>query len=278
MDNDETTGNGPKRGGLRRGGGRKAEGGAGTGEMKRRGGRAARAGAGGGVAARGVRQRVKAALGVTPGAAAEAGAGARSAARTKVRGARAARGANNDAAGRGAAGRGAARKVLARQGVAGMGGMRRRRMFDNGELRLVLLKLIADEPRHGYELIKSIEELAGGGYAPSPGVVYPTLTMLGETGHVESEDDAEGRRRFSITGAGSAELVENEAQVGKLFTRLSTTGEKHKRIEAMPVRRAMTNLKVALQDRLSRGEISDETLLQVAALIDEAAQKVERLD
>ena len=51
-----------------------------------------------------------------------------------------------------------------------------RRMFDGGELRLVLLKLIADEPRHGYDLIREIEELTGGAYAPSPGVVYPTLT------------------------------------------------------------------------------------------------------
>ena len=54
----------------------------------------------------------------------------------------------------------------------------RRRMFDGGELRLVLLKLIADEPRHGYDLIRQIEELTGGTYAPSAGVIYPTLTML----------------------------------------------------------------------------------------------------
>lgn len=164
-----------------------------------------------------------------------------------------------------------------RRGVAKDGGLRRRRMFDGGELRLVLLKMIADEPRHGYELIKAIEELTSGGYAPSPGVVYPTLTMLGETGHVTGEENGDGRRRFSITGAGSAELVESEEQVGKLFARLSTAGEKHKHTDAVPVRRAMSNLRVALQDRLSRGDISDETLLQVAALLDETAQKIERL-
>ena len=61
-------------------------------------------------------------------------------------------------------------------GRHGRGG--RRRMFDSGELRLVLLKLIADQPRHGYDLIRAIEELTNGAYAPSPGVVYPTLTML----------------------------------------------------------------------------------------------------
>src|SRR5919204_3293828 len=64
-------------------------------------------------------------------------------------------------------------------------GGRRRRIFDSGELRLVLLKLIADQPRHGYELIRAIEELTAGSYVPSPGVVYPTLTMLHEMGQIE---------------------------------------------------------------------------------------------
>ena len=64
-------------------------------------------------------------------------------------------------------------------------GRRARRMFESGELRLVLLKLIADEPRHGYDLIRAIEELTGGEYAPSPGVVYPTLTLLQDMGLIE---------------------------------------------------------------------------------------------
>ncbi|MCC2979038.1 MULTISPECIES: PadR family transcriptional regulator [unclassified Sphingomonas] len=240
METEEGQGKGANRGGPRRAAAlRKAARAAGAVEKKRlaRAGRAAR----GAVAA-------------------EAGPGAA----TAKRGAKA-RGANARAGREG------------RRGMAKVGGLRRRRMFDSGELRLVLLKMIADEPRHGYELIKAIEELTSGGYAPSPGVVYPTLTMLGESGHVTGEEDGDGRRRFSITGAGSAELVESEDQVSKLFARLSTAGEKHKQTDAVPVRRAMSNLRAALQDRLSRGDISDETLLQVVALIDEAAQKIERL-
>lgn len=262
MDDEAPTGKGQNRGGgPRRAGQRMGAGQGGKGEKKRMGpGARAAAGAAAGAAigvgaARGAKMAAKRAAGMGAGG----GAGARARAGAKA-GARA------------LAGRGLGK------GMAKLGGLRRRRMFDGGELRLVLLKLIADEPRHGYELIKSIEELAGGGYAPSPGVIYPTLTMLSETGHVASEDDAEGRRRFSITDAGRAELSDKEEQVGKLLTRLSTTGEKHKRVDAMPVRRAMTNLKVALQDRLSRGETKDELLLQVAALIDEAAHKIERLD
>ena len=253
-----------KRGGPRRAAMRKAARAAAGGAEKKRMGRGGRAAAGAAGAA-GVAAAAAAAAGATVAARGLKGRGG-----VKARGGR--------SGGKGAMnGHGKGLGKGQGKGLGKLVGLRRRRMFDSGELRLVVLKLIGDEPRHGYELIKSIEELTGGGYAPSPGVIYPTLTLLEETGHAASEDDGEGRRRFSITGSGSAELVEKEEQVGKLFARLSTAGEKHKRTDAMPVRRAMTNLKVALQDRLSQGEVSDETLLQVAALIDEAAQKIERL-
>ena len=76
----------------------------------------------------------------------------------------------------------------------GRRGRRSKRMFESGELRLVLLKLIADEPRHGYDLIRAIEDLTGGEYAPSPGVVYPTLTLLQDMGLIE-EASGEGARK-----------------------------------------------------------------------------------
>ena len=74
-------------------------------------------------------------------------------------------------------------------------GRRARRMFESGELRLVLLKLIADEPRHGYDLIRAIEDLTGGEYAPSPGIVYPTLTLLQDMGLIE---EAPGRATATL--------------------------------------------------------------------------------
>ena len=78
----------------------------------------------------------------------------------------------------------------------GGGSGRSRRMFDGGELRLVLLKLIADAPRHGYDLIREIEAMTGGTYAPSPGVIYPTITLLDEMGFIE-EQRSEGARSVS---------------------------------------------------------------------------------
>src|SRR3990170_380608 len=81
-------------------------------------------------------------------------------------------------------------------------GRGRKRMFESGELRLVLLKLIADEPRHGYDLIRAIEELTGGDYAPSPGVVYPTLTMLTDMGLIEEQAAEGSRKAFAVTKEG----------------------------------------------------------------------------
>lgn len=161
-------------------------------------------------------------------------------------------------------------------GERGRGGGRKR-MFDGGELRLVLLKLIQDEPRHGYELIKAIEELTGGAYAPSPGVVYPTLSMLAEMGFIAEQASDDARKKFAVTPEGAMHIEENREQVEGLMARLAGVGEYRERTDKAPIRRAMGNLRVALQDRLSQGEFSDDTLHDIAALIDEVAQKIERL-
>src|SRR5690242_11996888 len=96
----------------------------------------------------------------------------------------------------------------------------RKRMFESGELRLVLLKLIADEPRHGYDLIRAVEELTGGEYAPSPGVVYPTLTLLQDMGLIEEAPGEGPRKSFQVTGEGRAHLEERSEEVEGLFERL----------------------------------------------------------
>src|SRR5271163_3127511 len=71
------------------------------------------------------------------------------------------------------------------------------RVFEQGDLRLVLLKLIADKPSHGYELIKAVEEAVGGAYSPSPGLVYPTLTLLEEMGYVEVVESDGGKKAYA---------------------------------------------------------------------------------
>src|SRR5579871_3623539 len=100
----------------------------------------------------------------------------------------------------------------------GFGG-REGRMFAGGELRLVILALIAEKPRHGYEIIKELSDRVGGDYSPSPGVVYPTLTMLEEMGYATTSQDPQGRKLYTLTEEGEKVLADNKAQIDAIFAR-----------------------------------------------------------
>jgi len=114
-------------------------------------------------------------------------------------------------------------------GRHGMGGgddiMRAKRMLAQGDLRLIALALIAEQPRHGYEIIKLLEEKTEGWYAPSPGMVYPTLTYLEEAGHVTAQTEG-AKKLYTITEEGRAYLGENRAFVDAVLDRLTAIGEK----------------------------------------------------
>jgi DNA-binding PadR family transcriptional regulator len=113
-----------------------------------------------------------------------------------------------------------------------MGGgemMRAGRMLAQGDLRLIALALIAEQPRHGYEIIKVIEDKTAGWYSPSPGNVYPTLTYLEEAGYVTVQADG-AKKLYSITEEGRAHLAENQDFVDAVLARLTAIGEKATRI------------------------------------------------
>ena len=152
----------------------------------------------------------------------------------------------------------------------------RRRMFDAGELRLVLLRLIEGQARHGYDLIREIETRAGGAYAPSPGIVYPTLTLLEELEHIQAATSEGAKRAFSLTPAGEGYLAERRAEADAALERLDAVRAESGRIESGPVWRAMQNLKAAMAQRLA-GEPEKRVLFDVADILDEAARKIERL-
>lgn len=149
-------------------------------------------------------------------------------------------------------------------------------MLDGNELQLLFLKLIAEKPRHGYELIRAVEELTGGAYAPSPGIAYPTLALLKDL-ELVGEREADGRRTFSITDKGREHLRRDAATAKAVIARLGAMAAVRERADAGPVRRAMHNLRSALFEKLS-SELPRQTLLDIAAVLDEAAQKIERLE
>ncbi|MFY8092541.1 MAG: PadR family transcriptional regulator [Niveispirillum sp.] len=165
-----------------------------------------------------------------------------------------------------------------RHGHPGRGG-RHGRGFGHGGLRLVLLKLLEDRPRHGYELIKEIEERSQGRYVPSPGVVYPALSWLEDGGLIVIAAADDGRKLARITPAGTAFLAEQAAEVARLLAVMDGAGAEQERggiHEYAALFRAMHNLKTSLRTRGLRPLSKTETET-IVDWIDELARKIERL-
>jgi DNA-binding PadR family transcriptional regulator len=150
------------------------------------------------------------------------------------------------------------------------------RLFAHGDLRLVILHLIAEQPRHGYDIIKAIEDQVGGTYSPSAGVVYPTLTMLEELGYVTVSTGDGAKKLHTITAEGQAYLDSYRPTLDALLARMAEANRTYGGGPTPQILRAMENLKLALQLRLSRGPLSEEQINAVAAAIDGAAVSVER--
>jgi DNA-binding PadR family transcriptional regulator len=176
-------------------------------------------------------------------------------------------------------------------GRHGMGGgdmIRAGRMLATGDLRLIALALIAQQPRHGYEIIKVLEDKTEGWYAPSPGMVYPTLTYLEEMGYVTAQ--AEGAKKlYTITDEGRAYLDENRDFVDAVLERLSAVGEKISRMRrrfgaderepernGLPqlVRAALENLREVAVTRLKADAEAEARIVDVLA---RAAQELRRI-
>lgn len=147
------------------------------------------------------------------------------------------------------------------------------RMFGHGDLRLLLLALIEQQPRHGYELIRTIEDMFHGQYSPSPGAIYPTLTMLEELGYAEVTSEQGGRKLYAITAAGRTYLDENREAVDAVTARTEHSARMAAKMAApMSVRKAMHALKHAM---LMRGsDWSKAEAERVADILERAASAI----
>jgi DNA-binding PadR family transcriptional regulator len=154
---------------------------------------------------------------------------------------------------------------------------RKKRMFDSGELRLVLLKLIPDEPRHGYDPIRAIEEITAGEYTPSPGIIYPTLNFLEDGALIKPVESDDSRKTFKISKGGKAELKEKAEEVEALMARLEGLGQRETKVDSAAIKRAMGNLFAVLGHRLSAKGIDEDLVREVTDILDEAAQRIERI-
>jgi DNA-binding PadR family transcriptional regulator len=154
-------------------------------------------------------------------------------------------------------------------------GRRSSRLFDHGELRLVVLALISERPRHGYQIIKEIEDRVAGTYTPSPGVIYPTLTMLEELGQA-TVSESEGKKLYAITADGITYLAANKSAVDNALQRMQSVNTAHSGGPAPEIMRARENLKLALRLREARGPLTEQQIRDIAAALDAAAVAIER--
>jgi DNA-binding PadR family transcriptional regulator len=155
----------------------------------------------------------------------------------------------------------------------GFGGRRGGRVLGHGDLRLLLLALIGEKPRHGYDLIRAVEERFAGAYAPSPGAVYPTLTMLEEQDLIRAEASEGSKRLFAITPEGQAFLKENEAQVEGILARVDLTASHHSsRTAPDTVWEAWKTLKQAMN--MHRAPWTDEEADRIRTILAKAARDI----
>ena len=174
-----------------------------------------------------------------------------------------------------------------RHGAGGGDLPRLGRVIGSGELQLIALALIAEQPRHGYEIIKLLEDKTDGAYSPSPGMVYPTLTYLEEADYVTSQADG-AKKLYSITDAGRAHLEQNRAYVDALLARLAAVGEQiaqmrrrseneenDERDASLPrsIRGAFMDLRDAVRETLARDK---DAKARVITVIDQAIEELRK--
>jgi DNA-binding PadR family transcriptional regulator len=147
------------------------------------------------------------------------------------------------------------------------------RMFGHGDLKLLLLALIEQQPRHGYELIRTIEDMFHGQYSPSPGTVYPTLTMLEEMGYVAAQSEEAGRKRYAITDEGRAWLDENREEVEAVTERTERKARLAAKLATpMAIRNAVHALKHALAMRMTKWDKGEAE--RIVAILERAAREI----
>ena len=162
-----------------------------------------------------------------------------------------------------------------RHGRGGGDMMHAGRMLAQGDLRLIALALIAEQPRHGYEIIKVLEEKTAGWYSPSPGIVYPTLTYLEEAGYVTAQTEG-AKKLYTITDEGRAHLEDNRDFVDAVLERLAVIGERMRRrfgddeerrgANVPPlVRAALDNLREVAAERLATDAEAEAKVVEVLA-------------
>jgi DNA-binding PadR family transcriptional regulator len=164
-----------------------------------------------------------------------------------------------------------------RRGGHGGGPFRRGRMFEQGDLKYVILQLLEEKPRHGYEIIKALEERFGGMYSPSAGTVYPTLTLLEDLGYAQVTVEEGGKKIYSITAEGRAYLAQNRSAVDDIFERISEFGSAFLSDAMMDVNRGMRDVAQAAYRGAPRIFRDKEAVAKIRETLQRAAKEIDEI-
>jgi DNA-binding PadR family transcriptional regulator len=157
----------------------------------------------------------------------------------------------------------------------GFRGRRHRgRMFDRGDLRYMILTLLAEQPMHGYEVMQALSREAAGLYTPSAGSVYPVLQLLQDQGYVTS-DERDGKRVYSITDAGREFLKENSDRVDDVFDRISDYTSRFRGSEMRDLTRSFIKFAQVSFEEAVRGAGDTQKLDELKDILERATREME---
>lgn len=153
----------------------------------------------------------------------------------------------------------------------------RKRLFEAGEMKLLVLHFISQQPKYSYDIIKDVANLVGGNYKPSTGTICPTINHLEEQQYTRIEMTEDERKQYHITALGQAHLAEHQQTVQKTLTRFSIRQQIQTNEQYGDIKRAMENLKTSLRLKIQHSELTDDQVRKIAEYIDQAAVEIARL-
>jgi DNA-binding PadR family transcriptional regulator len=147
-------------------------------------------------------------------------------------------------------------------------------MFDQGHLKYLILQLLEEKPRHGYEIIKEIEDRFSGAYSPSPGTVYPTLTLLEDLGYARAKPEEGGKKIYEITDEGRAHLAENKPLIDDIFSKIEDFAQSIFGEPMMDVNRGLKNVASAVYGSKRHGRSADQ-IRKIKEILEKAASEID---
>jgi DNA-binding PadR family transcriptional regulator len=155
-------------------------------------------------------------------------------------------------------------------------GRGRRQFFESGEMKYVILRLLREKPRHGYEIIKALEEKTGGCYSPSAGTIYPTLQLLEDQGLVRIVE-SDGKKVYHLTADGERFLDENAGTIDDIADRLRDAVHGVAGGEMGSVHQAFARVAQQAYKTAWRNGPDSETTRKVAEILKRAADEIAAL-